>query len=114
MVPEHAKLKRLIALLRSMEPNSERYDETYMELMRNVLHHVANEETLMLLKAERLLQNHPGELGGRTIKRRLQLVAPPTADIAVNMARALPIPSVALPAGATVSGLLLGWRMTRG
>ena len=47
------------------------------------------------------------------MKRRLQLVAPRTADIAVNMARALPIPSIAMLAGATVAGLLLGRRLTR-
>ena len=112
-VPEHAEMKRLIALLRGMEPESELYDQTYMELMRDVLHHVADEETLMLPEAERLLQDHLGELGSRMMKRRLQLMAPRTADIAVNMARALPIPSIAMLAGATVAGLLLGRRLTR-
>ena len=112
-VPEHAEMKRLIALLRGMEPEDARYDDTYMELMRDVLHHVADEETVMRPEAERLLKDHLGELGGRMMKRRLQLVAPRTADIAVNMARALPIPSIAILAGATVAGLLLGRRMTR-
>ena len=111
--PEHAEMKRLIALLRGMEPDDQRYDDTYMELMRDVLHHVADEETVMLPEAERLLQDQLGELGGRMMKRRLQLVAPRTADIALNIARALPIPSIAILAGATVAGLLLGRRMTR-
>ena len=112
-VLEHAEMKRLIALLRGMEPGSERYDETYMELMRDVLHHVADEETVTLPEAERLLQDRLSELGGRMMKRRLQLIAPRTADIAVNMARALPVPSIALLAGATVAGLLMGRQMTR-
>lgn len=106
-------MKRLIALLRGMEPEDARYDDTYMELMRDVLHHVTDEETVMLPEAERLLQDHLGEPGGRMMKRRLQLVAPRTAEIAVNMARALPMPSIAMLAGATVGGLLLGRRMTR-
>ena len=112
-VPEHAEMKRLIALLRGLKPEDKRYDDTYMALMREVLHHVAEEETVMLPEAERLLQDHLGELGSRMMKRRLQLVAPRTADIAVNLARALPIPSIALLAGATVAGLLLGRRLMR-
>ena len=112
-VPEHAEMKRLIALLRDMEPEDVRYDDTFMELMRDVIHHVADEETQILPEAERLLQNQLGELGGRMMKRRLELVAPRTADIAVNMARAMPAPSIAMLAGATVAGVLLGRRLMR-
>ena len=67
----------------------------------------------MLPEAERLLQNHLGEFGGKMMKRRLQLEALRTADIAVNIARALPIPSIAKLAGAFIAGLLPGRRMTR-
>lgn len=112
-VPEHAEMKRLIALLREMEPEDVRYDDTFMELMRDVIHHVADEETIILPEAERLLQNQLGELGGKMMKRRLELVAPRTADIAVNMARALPGPSIAMLAGATMAGVLLGRRLMR-
>ena len=110
---EHAEMKRLIASLRGMEPGDVRYDETYMELMRDVLHHVADEETLILPEAERLLQDQLGDLGSKMMKRRLELVAPRTADIAVNMARAMPAPSIAMLAGATVAGVLLGRRWVR-
>lgn len=88
-------------------------NSTYMALMRDVLRHVAEEETVRLPEAERLLQDHLAELRSQMMKRRLQLVAPRTADTAVNLARALPIPSIALLAGATVAGLLLGRQMTR-
>ena len=47
------------------------------------------------------------------MKRRLELVAPRTADIAVNMARALPAPSIAMLAGAAAAGALLGRRLMR-
>ncbi|ABM36629.1 hemerythrin domain-containing protein [Polaromonas naphthalenivorans] len=110
---EHAEMKRLIAVLRGMEPEDARYDDTYMELMRDVLHHVADEETLILPEAERLLPEQLGELGSKMMKRRLELVAPRTADIAVNMARAMPGPSIAMLAGATMAGVLLGRRWIR-
>jgi hemerythrin superfamily protein len=112
-VPEHDEMRRLIALLRGMKPEDSRYDDTYNELMRDVLHHVADEETVILPEAERLLQDQLGELGAKMLKRRLELVAPRTADIAVNMARALPVPSIALLAGAAVAGVLLGRRSIR-
>lgn len=112
-VPEHDEMKRLIGLLRDMEPEDVRYDNTFMELMRDVIHHVADEETLILPEAERLLSSQLGDLGGKMMKRRIELVAPRTADIAVNMARALPVPSVAMLAGATVAGVMLGRRFMR-
>ena len=112
-LPEHAEMKRLIALLRDMEPEDLRYDDTFMELMRDVMHHVADEETLILPEAERLLADQLGELGGKMMKRRIELVAPRTADIAVNMARAIPAPSIAMLAGATFAGVLLGRRLMR-
>ena len=81
--------------------------------MRDVIHHVADEETVVLPEAERLLPDQLGELGARMMKRRLELVAPRTADIAVNMARALPAPSIAMLAGAAAAGALLGRRLMR-
>src|SRR5438045_1581674 len=47
-VPEHDEMRRLIAKLRGMEPTDPAYDDTVMELMRDVLHHVADEETILL------------------------------------------------------------------
>ncbi|MDB5892210.1 MAG: Hemerythrin cation binding domain protein [Polaromonas sp.] len=112
-VPEHAEMKRLIALLRQMEPEDARYDDTYMELMRDVIHHVADEETILLPEAERLLQDQLGELGMKMTKRRVELVVPKTKDIAVNMARATSGTSMALLAGLMLGGVLLGKRLSR-
>ncbi|MEP6588379.1 MAG: hemerythrin domain-containing protein [Polaromonas sp.] len=110
---EHDEMRRLIALLRGMEPEDTCYDDTYMELMRHVLHHAADVETVVLPDAERLLPEQLGELGSRMMKRRMQLLAPRTKDIAVNMARAMPTPSIAMLAGAAMAGLLLGRRWMR-
>jgi hemerythrin superfamily protein len=60
-VPEHDEMRRLIGELRDMEPTDPTYDQTFMELMRDVLHHVADEETTLLPDAERLLGDRLGE-----------------------------------------------------
>ena len=75
-VPEHDEMRRLIARLREMEPEDAGYDATVMELMRDVMHHVADEETILLPDAERVLADRLEELGSAMTKRRLELVAP--------------------------------------
>jgi hemerythrin superfamily protein len=112
-VPEHDEMRRLISPPRSMEPTDVRYDETFMELMRDVMHHVADEETIVLPEAERLLQGHLGELGARMTKRRMQLMAPRSGEIAGNMARGMPATSIAMSLGLLATGLWLGMRMAR-
>lgn len=112
-VPEHDEMKRLIALLRSMEPTDVRYDDTYMELMRDVLHHVADEETQILPDAERLMHDQLGSLGLKMMKRRIELVVPKGGDIALNMARSMSGTTVAMLGGLVLGGMLLGQRMRR-
>ena len=55
-----------------MQPGDAAYDETVMELMRDVLHHVADEETMLLPDAERRLGDQLNELGAQMTKRRLK------------------------------------------
>ena len=62
-VPEHNEMKRLIAKLRGMQPTEAGYDDTLFELMRDVMHHVADEETILLPEAERLMADRLGDLG---------------------------------------------------
>jgi iron-sulfur cluster repair protein YtfE (RIC family) len=106
---EHAEMRRLIHLLRHMEPEAIDYDATLMSLMRNVLHHVADEETVVLPEAERLLPDRLGELGLRMTKRRMELVAPRSGEIALNMARSASGNKVAitLVAAAAAAGCVL-------
>jgi len=85
---EHQEMRRQIELLRQMEPEAHDYDETVANLMRDVMHHVADEETLVIPEAERLLADQLGELGMRMTKRRLQLVGPRSGEIALDMGRA--------------------------
>ncbi|MBE7942254.1 MULTISPECIES: hemerythrin domain-containing protein [Ramlibacter] len=107
-VPEHDEMRRLIGQLRKLEPGDAKYDETFYELMNHVIHHVADEETLLLPAAERVLADQLGELGARMTKRRLQLAAPRTGEIAGGMARAMGPGALVAGAGALLAcGYLL-------
>ena len=106
-VPEHDEMRRLIARLRDMAPEDTGYDATVMELMRDVLHHVADEETILLPDAERVLADRLEELGSAMTKRRLELVAPKTLELAWNQARALPASNVLMGAGAVALVVML-------
>ena len=87
-VSEHDEMRRLIGKLRASSPHDDGYDETVAELMRDVLHHVADEETTLLPQAERLLGKEKlCELGAQMTKRRLELVGPKSLTIAKNTAR---------------------------
>jgi hemerythrin superfamily protein len=112
-VPEHEEMRRRIAMLRGMDPSGEQYDMTFMELMRNVMHHVADEETSLLPSAERLLGERLGELGARMAKRRMQLTMPHAGEMAVNTARALSPTTMLMAAGALVAGVLVFTSLSR-
>ena len=106
-VPEHDEMRRLVARLRGMEPEDAGYDRAVMELMRDVLHHVADEETILLPDAERVLGDRLEELGAAMTKRRLELVAPHTLELAWSHARALPASNVLMSAGAVALVVML-------
>ena len=74
--PEHEEMRSLIAQLSGMQPDDPQYDQMFMEMMRAVIHHVADEETMLLTHAETVLGDRLGELGARMAKRRLELMAP--------------------------------------
>jgi hemerythrin superfamily protein len=109
-VPEHNEMRRLITQLRDMEPSAPGYDETFMQLMRDVIHHVADEETTLLPDAERLLAPRLGELGAEMTKRRVELAAPRAGEIAVNTIRGFPTTSMLMAAGAVIAGTYLAKR----
>ena len=112
-VPEHDEMRRLIARLREMQPEDAGFDATVMELMRDVLHHVADEETILLPDAERVLADRLEELGSAMTKRRLELVAPRSLELAWNQARALPASNVLMGAGALALVVMLLGGMRR-
>lgn len=110
-VPEHSEMRRLIAKLRSMAPTDPAYDQTFMELMRDVLHHVADEETVLLPDAERTMgADKLSELGAEMTKRRLQLAAPRAGEIAMNTMRGFPTSTMLVAAGAVLAGTYMARR----
>jgi hypothetical protein len=110
-LPEHAEVKRLVLALRGMTPTEPAFDTTVMELMRKVIHHVAEEETTLLPDAERQMAERLPELGVEMAKRRVALKAPRTGEMVGAMAKAVSAKSMligagaALIAGAVLSGL---------
>jgi hypothetical protein len=85
--PEHDEMRRLIAELRATRPLDQRHDQLLHELMRDVMHHVADEETVLLPEAERAFgADRLNELGAQMTKRRLALLKPKAGKIAANTA----------------------------
>ncbi|HJV75509.1 MAG TPA: hemerythrin domain-containing protein [Noviherbaspirillum sp.] len=113
-IPEHAEMRRLIAQLRAMKPTDPAYDDTFMQLMRDVMHHVADEETTLLPDAERLLADRLGELGAEMTSRRMQLTAPRAGEFALNAMRGFPTSSMLVAAGAVLAGTYFAKRAFEG
>lgn len=111
-VPEHDQMRQLIARLRAMQPTDTEYDQTFMSLMKIVMHHVADEETVLLPEAETRLKDRLGELGTQWAKRRIQLSAPHAGDIIWNTIRGMPTKSILLAAGALVASTYVYKRAT--
>jgi hypothetical protein len=111
--PEHNEMRRLIAELRAQTDgqdvtNDAARDEKFFELMRLVIHHVADEETRLLPAAERLLRDQLGRLGMDMTKRRFELLKPHAAELAETTVRAFPAGAAAGAALLTVGALALG------
>jgi hypothetical protein len=87
--PEHDEMRGLISRLRNMPVTDPAFDDTFFELIRHVMHHVADEETLLLPAAERLIPEQLSELGARMTRRRLELAGPRTGELASSMARSV-------------------------
>ena len=111
--PEHAEIKDLIATLRHTDAADVQFDANFMDLMRAVIHHVADEETVLLPQAESLMAERLPELGAQMTKRRLQLAAPRTGEMARNVARALPPRAMLVGVGALLAGALAMRRLRR-
>jgi hypothetical protein len=113
-LPEHAEVKRLVLALRGMSPGEAGFDMTVMELMRKVIHHVADEETTLLPDAERQMAAQLGELGVRMAKRRLELKAPRAGEMVGAMAKAISGKGMLIGAGAAlIGGALLARALRR-
>ena len=108
-------MRRLIAELRERAGDdgpieSTAFDDKFMDLMRIVIHHVADEETRLLPTAERLLNDRLGQLGREMMKRRVDLLRPHVGELAASTMRSFPSAAAAgllLTAGAVMVGAML-------
>ena len=104
-LPEHDRMRGLMAALRAAEPADPAFDETFLELMRVVLHHVADEETIVLREVERRLPAEAlNDLAGRMARRRRQLTLSHAAELTRNAVRAMPASTMLVGAGALIAG----------
>lgn len=71
---EHDEMRSLIAQVRALPPGDPQLPGRVRALMRAVLHHVADEETVVLPAADEHLADRLHELGARMTKRRLELL----------------------------------------
>jgi hypothetical protein len=94
--PEHDEMRATINKLRATGHEDAAYDALFHELMREVMHHIADEETVLLPAAERALKSQLRPLGARMTRRRLQLVGERRREIAVNTAGTFPIATLLL------------------
>jgi hemerythrin superfamily protein len=106
-LPEHNEMKRLIGILREMEPGDADFDLRVNDLMRDVLHHVADEETVMLPAAELALKERLGDLGAEWTRRRVKMMAERAGEITSNAARGMPKSTMLLAGGMLAGGYLL-------
>lgn len=108
-VPEHNEMRRLISQLRQTRPEDASFDTTLMELMRGVMRHVADEETMLLPDAERVLgERRLSELGAEMTRRRFELVTPRAGEIAVNTVRTFPGATLAFSGLLVLGAYLIG------
>jgi hemerythrin superfamily protein len=108
-VPEHDQMRRLIDILRTSDLTDAGYDDTFRELMRSVLHHVADEESVLLPRAEELIGDRLGELGAQMTQRRMELLKPHLGEVAMTTAKSFPVATAALAGGT----LALAWLLLR-
>ena len=105
--PEHYEMKQLIGQLRNMTGSDPQLDRVFYQLMQQIIHHVADEETVLLPEAERLLADQLSALGMQMTRRRIELTAPRTPQMASSMARSMSGGKMALAAGLVLIGGLL-------
>lgn len=117
--PEHNEMRRFIRDLRELTeveagPTDETFDDKFHDLIRSVMHHVADEETHLLPVAERSLGERLNELGVAMTRRRLELLKPHAGELAASTARSFPAGAAAgaalLTAGAVAVGAMLLYR----
>jgi hypothetical protein len=110
--PEHQEMRQLIGELRQLTadegPLAQACDEKFMDLMRLVMHHVADEETRLLPAAERQLKDRLGTLGMEMTRRRIELMRPYAAEFTASTVRSFPVGAATGAALVTAGAVAIG------
>ena len=109
-ITEHDQMQSLIQRLRELTPREAEFDRTFHELIRLVLHHIADEETTLLPFAEVHLRDHLQKLGWQMSARRLQLLKSHKTRAVVTTAVTFPIATTVLMLGTVYAA----WRTLKG
>jgi hemerythrin superfamily protein len=110
---EHEEMRQLISQVRERSGGEGLYgdasdDARFMDLMRIVMHHVADEETRLLPAAERLLRDELGGLAAQMTRRRMELLRPHAGEFAATTMRSFPAGAAAGAALFTAGAVALG------
>jgi hemerythrin superfamily protein len=111
--PEHDAMKQLIQVLREQNATDANFDDRFYELMRIVLHHVADEETILLPAAEAQMSDQLRQLGAMMTKRRTELLGPRSGEAALTGALTFPYAATAMLSTAVLVGGLV-WAAASG
>lgn len=103
--PEHDEMRGLISRLRHMPVDDPAYDTSFFALMRQVMHHVADEETVLLPAAERLIPEQLQDLGARMTRRRLELLGRRSPELASSVARSMSPGTLVAMGGVALAGV---------
>jgi hypothetical protein len=110
--PEHEQMRSLIADLRQLTSDNrslgDACDDKFMELMRLVMHHVADEETRLLPVAERQLKDQLGTLSMQMTRRRIELMRPHAAEFTASTVRSFPVGAATGAALVTAGAVAIG------
>lgn len=110
--PEHQQMRQLIGDLRQLtaddRPLTQDCDDKFMDLMRLVMHHVADEETKLLPVAERQLRDRLGAMGMEMTRRRIELMRPYAAEFTASTVRSFPVGAATGAALVTAGAVAIG------
>jgi hypothetical protein len=98
-VNDHEQMRALIELLESSDVENPAHDEIFARLIRAVIHHVAEEETILLPLAEVRLRDRLRELGWMMTVRRVELLRPHAGEVATTAALTFPVAAAAVAVG---------------
>jgi len=106
-VQEHAEMRAMVTEVRNQIGSVAGHDDALAELMRAVMHHMAEEETVLLPLAERHLGSRLAELGARMTERRLELARPRAGQLAKDLVRASPGKAAVLLVGTLAAAAVM-------